>query len=130
MMSVGKEKQQDRKKGGWLVGLKVRRNSGRKKKDNKSKGEKNRKKTKKKKEGDKRKENRKQRNFKDKFPGVSLKATSRRHVFVARLHLKATNLTETEMPPPLRQHELFGFSGNVSATVAERKKKESHNVLY
>lgn len=32
MMSVGKEEQQDRKKGGWLEGLKVRRHGGRKKK--------------------------------------------------------------------------------------------------
>lgn len=32
-MSVGKEEQQDRKKGGWLEGLKVRKHGGRKKKE-------------------------------------------------------------------------------------------------
>lgn len=72
-MSVGKEEQQDRKKGGWLEGLKVRKHGGREKKEQQEEG---REKQKENQEKDQRKENRKQRNFKDKFPGVSLEATS------------------------------------------------------
>lgn len=76
-MSAGKEEQQDRKKGGWLEGLKVRKHGDRMKKERQEEGrEKTERKPRKRKM-----ENRKQRHFrfltlKDKFPGVSLETNS------------------------------------------------------